>query len=244
IAILAAMLLPSLGRAKSKAQGVKCMNNGKQLQLAWNMYTQDNEDKVAPVDDTGTSNPADWGKYWCAGNMASTTPTDRTNVLILMNGLLYKYTPNLGIYKCPADPATMNWPTKTGPPRCRSISASQVFSKGYWLPTPPYRTFQKLSTVVKPTDTWVFIDEQPDSINDGGFGLRMAKDSDTTGTIIDYPAGYHGGACGMSFADGHSVIHRWKSSRMFTPPNPVGNYTGGDVAADMKWFSSVTTVMQ
>src|SRR5882757_10044540 len=103
IAILASMLLPALAKAKAKAQGIKCMNNEKQLQLAWIMYSLDNNERIAPVDDTGTSAPGDWGKYWCAGDMSK--PESNTNLDILKNGLIFKYSPNPAIYKCPADPA-------------------------------------------------------------------------------------------------------------------------------------------
>src|SRR4051812_43137787 len=103
IAILASMLLPALGKAKAKSQGIRCMNNTKQLQLAWIMYAQDNNERVALVDDTGTTAKADWAKYWVAGTM--TDPSSNTNVDIIKGGAIFKYSSSLGIYKCPADPA-------------------------------------------------------------------------------------------------------------------------------------------
>jgi prepilin-type N-terminal cleavage/methylation domain-containing protein/prepilin-type processing-associated H-X9-DG protein len=240
IAILAGMLLPALSKAKTKAVGIRCMNNEKQLQLAWIMYSQDNNERVAPVDDTGTSAPQDWGKYWCAGNMGD--PSSSTNLAILKNGLLFKYTPNPDVYKCPADPARQNFPAQRGAPRLRSMSASQVFSQGFWLPASGYRVYRKVTDIVQPDQTWVFIDEEPHSINDGGFAVQMMAPNAKTGTVIDYPAGYHNNAGGMSFADGHAEIHKWLSKNTFTPPNPISAHSGADVAKDMRWLSSVTTV--
>ncbi|MDB6039068.1 MAG: xcpT 2 [Verrucomicrobiales bacterium] len=240
IAILASMLFPALSKAKTKAQGIKCMNNEKQLQLAWIMYAQDNNEYIAPVDDTGTSAPSDWGKYWCAGSMND--PNSNTNLNILQNGLLFKYTPNPAVYKCPADPALQYFPAMKGPPRLRSMSASQVFSQGAWLPASQYRVYKKTPDIVQPDHTWVFIDEEPHSINDGGFAVQMMPPTSKTGTVVDYPAGYHNNACGLSFADGHAEIHKWLSRNTYTPPNPISSHSGTDVANDMRWLSSVTTV--
>lgn len=239
IAILAAMLLPALGRAKQKAQGVSCMNNTKQLQLAWIMYAGDNDDKIAPLLDDGNfvGTPFSWVNYWCAGTMID--PYNCTNELPLQKGLIFPYVKTTRVYKCPADTSTQK-----GVPRARSISCSQTFAKGDWLPATEYRTYKKIGTIARPSDTWVFIDESPASINDAAFAVIMAKDNATSATVQDFPAGYHGNACGMSFSDGHSIIHKWKSPKMFTPPAGGVAYSGADVADDMKWFSSVTTVLK
>lgn len=240
IAILAAMLLPSLSRAKLKAQGVSCMNNTKQLQLGWFMYTGDNDDKTPPLLDNGifVGTPFDWAKYWCAGTMVD--PLNSTNHGPLMNGLVYKYVNSVKVYKCPADTSTQNFPSSSGAPRIRSLSMSQTFAKGDWLPPTLYRTYTKISSVVKPSETWVLIDEEPSSINDAAFAVQMTGDTTapTAAHVEDRPAGYHAGACGMSFADGHSIIHKWKSARMYgTAP-----FTGSEIYDDMRWFSLMTTV--
>jgi prepilin-type N-terminal cleavage/methylation domain-containing protein/prepilin-type processing-associated H-X9-DG protein len=245
IAILAAMLLPSLSRAKLKAQGVSCMNNTKQLQLGWFMYTGDNDDKTPPILDNGifVGTPFDWAKYWCAGTMSDAM--NCTNQGPLMYGLVYKYVNSVKVYKCPADTSTQadaSPPAAGGAPRIRSLAMSQTFAKGDWLPSNLYRTYTKLSSVVKPAETWVLIDEAPSSINDAAFAVQMTADTASPGSahVEDRPAGYHAGACGMSFADGHSIIHKWKSARMYG----TAAYTGSDIYADMQWFSSVTTVLK
>jgi prepilin-type N-terminal cleavage/methylation domain-containing protein len=246
IAILAAMLLPALSRAKAKAQGIQCMNNGKQLQLAWNMYALENTERVPPVDDNylTVGTPAEWSTNWCGGTM--TDASNSTNELTLTLGLIYRYINSIKVYKCPADNSGQYFPRAGGAPRLRSISCNQTFSKGLWLPTPRFRTYKKTSDIMKPVDTWVFIDEEQHSINDGGFAVVMTADAATRASEPDFPAGYHGGACGMSFSDGHSVIHKWHSISTYTPPKPIATYNGSDSAflLDMKWLSSVTTVAQ
>ena len=221
------------------------MNNTKQLQLGWFMYTGDNDDKTPPILDDGnfTGTPFDWAKYWCAGTMLDANSA--TNQGPLMYGLVYKYVNSVKVYKCPADTATQYFPAANGAPRIRSLSMSQTFAKGDWLtPGTPniYRTYTKLGSVVKPAETWVLIDEAPNSINDAAFAVQMTGDTTSPGAahVEDRPAGYHAGACGMSFADGHSVIHKWKSPRMYG----TAAYTGSEIYDDMRWFSLMTTVLK
>ncbi|HWD21198.1 MAG TPA: prepilin-type N-terminal cleavage/methylation domain-containing protein [Verrucomicrobiae bacterium] len=241
IAILASMLLPALSRSKQQAQGVYCMNNTKQLELGWLMYAGDSNDKVAPILDNGAfvGTPFDWVKYWCSGNM--TDFYNCTNEQPLQVSLIYVYVKATKLYKCPADNSTQRTTgssSKGNAPRVRSLSCSQTFAAGQWLPATEYRTYTKTGQIVKPAETWTFIDEEPRSINDAAFAVQMVGPTDTTGHVEDRPAGYHGGACGMSFSDGHSIIHKWVSPKMYG----AAAYTGADILADMRWLSSVTTV--
>ncbi len=238
IAILASMLLPALSRAKQKAQGVSCMNNTKQLQLGWVMYAGDNYDKIPPILDNGAfvGTPFDWVKYWCAGNMRDIY--NCTNEQPIKVAMLFNYVKTVKLYRCPADYTTQKLIGNGNGPRVRSLSCSQTFAQGQWLPATDYRIYSKVGAIVKPSETWVFIDEEPNSLNDAAFAVQMTKDTDTQGHVEDRPAGYHGGSCGMSFSDGHSIIHKWKSARMYGS----APYTGADILDDMRWFSSVTTV--
>ena len=233
IAILAGMLLPALAKAKSKTIGIRCMSNLKQLQLCWNMYALDYNDKIAPVDDTGTSSSAEIGKYWCAGNMADSSQNVNTN--IVKQGLLFKYNTEMNIYKCPADISRQFYPQKRGPLRIRSMSASQTFSKGFWLPSPPYKTYSKTSQIPRPSMMFVFIDEHPDSINDGAFAVKISFTLPPT-TMVDFPAGYHNGAAGLSFADGHSEIKKWLDARTSPKKAPAGNTPTAN-NRDVIWLS-------
>jgi prepilin-type N-terminal cleavage/methylation domain-containing protein/prepilin-type processing-associated H-X9-DG protein len=233
IAILAGMLLPALSKAKARTQGIQCMNNSHQLVLAWTMYTSDNGEAFPGVDDTGSAT----ARAWCAGTM--TAFPDATNQVVLRNGQIWPYNQSYKIYACPAaDQKNVGGRKVT---LIRNMSASQAFSAGYWLPYPTFRRFKKTGEVGNPTKTFVFIDENSDSINDGGFGVKMWQYNDKVGTpqIIDTPAGYHAGAAGVAFLDGHSEVHKWKNKDTY---NNNGASTGNQFSEDVDWLSQNTSV--
>jgi prepilin-type N-terminal cleavage/methylation domain-containing protein/prepilin-type processing-associated H-X9-DG protein len=244
IAILAALLLPALGRAKIKAQGVACMNNTKQLALGWIMYAGDNNDRTAGLLDNGsyTGTIVDWSSNWVGGLMS--TVQNCTNTLPLTAGQIFPYVKNVSSYRCAADRTTQNFvaPQGGGELRVRSYSMSETFGEGEFLPPSRFKTYNKLGSILNPSDTWVFIDEAEHSINDAAFAVAMTLPGAYTGNEIDVPSGRHGGACGMTFADGHSVIHKWRSSLTYRD-------TGGHLQVhddlfliDMIWLSSVSSV--
>ena len=245
IAILAGMLLPALGKAKTKAQGILCMNNGRQLMLAWKLYSGDNND-VLVASLTPTPNPLK-RVVWVEGNLDFTS-ANSTNIKFITNGPLFKYGgQSTTIYKCPADKAAMGKISKSKfTPRIRSISMSQVFDFGGWLPASKYRTYEKDADIVNPSQTFVFVEEHSDSINDAAFAVQMIPESATGGNIIDMPAAYHNGACGFSFADGHSEIHRWVGKTIKPPVKYDGtvalNIPAKDSLVDAKWMSKNCTV--
>lgn len=226
IAILAAMLLPALARAKQKTQGIYCMNNTKQMCLAWNMYAGDSNDKLAPNSDGGQCGETAATAAWVAGWMDFTggQPAGAaTNLQMLINHDLYPYGAYMGPYvknfaafRCPADHSV----TKIGNqqlPRARSISMNNYVGISYTRPTglwsgnlnAKYRNCKTYANIKSPVDMFVFLDEREDSINDGWY----ASDPETMWQIIDYPASYHGNAAGYAFSDGHSEIHRFKDPR-------------------------------
>jgi prepilin-type N-terminal cleavage/methylation domain-containing protein/prepilin-type processing-associated H-X9-DG protein len=237
IAILASMLLPALSKAKEKGQGASCLNNTKQLMIAWRMYTEDNDDRLpwAYGDDGDAANyAAAWVHHvedFTDSNQYNWNPTNT-----LMDGSIWKYTgPSAQIYRCPADKLTIT-PT-TGPlkgvkmPRIRSNSMSAWVggNKGMitWFGdgTKMYY-YRKGSDFIAPgpSQTWVLLDEHPASMNDGFFCTDMTQYNPTKpnnglsgATLPDVPASYHNGACGFSFADGHSEIHSWKDPRTKPP---------------------------
>src|SRR5262245_8459260 len=187
IAILAAMLLPALSRAKYKAQAIQCMNNTKQLMLAWRIYADDNTDKVANnfgVSETQTTISRKTFVNW-VHNVMDWTASDQWgnfNPDYVRNGILAQYLgKNLGAYKCPADNYLSPAQAKAGfKSRARSLSMNaffgafnennrDVWSKGVNLFFTDYRQWLKLTTVPRPSNFYVVIDEHPDSINDGYF---------------------------------------------------------------------------
>jgi prepilin-type N-terminal cleavage/methylation domain-containing protein/prepilin-type processing-associated H-X9-DG protein len=232
IAILAAMLLPALSQAKAKAQTIKCLSNNKQLIVAWHMYSGDFGDRVCNNFTSGsTANTindqlyANWVNNVMTWGIGSGIPdTSNTNVDWVKKGVLSAYIANtLGIYKCPADnnlssaQRLFNWTS-----RLRSYSMNGLFGltgdkpldvdayswAGQALINQNYRQFLKQTDVAQPANTWLTIDEQPDSINAGYFSVNLNASS--WGSHI--PGSYHTGACTFSFADGHGEIHKWKSS--------------------------------
>jgi len=241
IAILAAMLLPALGRAKQKAHGIVCMNSTKQLALGWIMYAGDNNDATPGVYDNGSAPGTinDWSTNWCGGLMNSVQLC--TNTLPLTAGQIYPYVKNAKAYRCAADKTTQQYVVATGTsePRVRSYSMSQTFGAGTHLPNTVYRTYNKLGSIQNPSETWVLIDEA-DAINDAAFGVKMTKPGSYLGYIVDTPSGRHAGATGMTFADGHSIIRKWRSPLTYNSRDT--SIHDDAFIADMVWLSSVTSV--
>ncbi len=215
IAILAGMLLPALSKAKAKAQGIMCLNNGRQMSLAWRLYAEDNADKVPQ-----SYGPNEWVHGWLDddGNNRSNWDIEQD----LTRSLLWDYAGNTpGIWKCPADKSTVSYQGKTLP-RVRSISMNAWFdSTDVESFSPGYRVYKKMADLLEPgpSMTWLILDEREDSINDAETVVSMNgyPDQPAAWMIVDYPASYHNGAGGFSFADGHSEIRRWVDSR--TTPN-------------------------
>jgi prepilin-type N-terminal cleavage/methylation domain-containing protein len=240
IAILAAMLLPALAKAKTKAQGIHCLNNEHQIALAWHMWSGDNNDwLVTCQNNKGTyidySTRPDWiegGLDWNGGNASNYD--FRQDIANNANNKspLWPYTgKSPGVYKCVADKSTVQlasaWngnPAGARVQRVRSISMSQAFSTGEWLDSGGgtangwavnYKTYAKMVDIGNPSKTLVFIDEHPGSINDAAFAITCGPNqpggSDGACTIIDMPGNWHNGACGVAMSDGHGEIHKWRS---------------------------------
>jgi len=224
IAILAGMLLPALAKAKTKAQGIQCLNHTKQLQLAWTMYAGDHQDRLVL---NGTGDQRGWVSGWIMGNT-----TDATNVNLLKPpfGLLWPYHQSPGIYRCPADLSTVTLGGKKHP-RTRSLSMNGFMNGDSWhtaLMLKTWRTFRKSSDIASPSQMFVFIDEREESVDDGYILVSM-EPNNLWGNL---PAIYHNGACGLSFSDGHSEIHRW------VDPDTLRKGTAGERRAprDVPWI--------
>jgi prepilin-type N-terminal cleavage/methylation domain-containing protein/prepilin-type processing-associated H-X9-DG protein len=258
IAILAALLLPALAKSKQKAQGIMCLNNGKQLMLGWLMYADDNADRVANnfgVGETQTSITAKTFVNW-VNNVMDWSATDQWgnfNPLYVQNGVLAPYlAKNLGVYKCPADIYASPAQRAQGrASRARSISMNAFFGgydeqrTGNWTLGknnffPTYRQWLKLSSVPRPSNYFVTLDEHPDSINDGYFLNSPVSIQANWG---DTPATYHNGAGGISFADGHSEIHKWRGAATKipvtyqTPPTTVSFGNDAGSKADYQYLA-------
>jgi len=251
IAILAGMLLPALASAKKKATGISCLNNLKQMGLAWKMYAGDNNDRLVSNNDSAQGS-------WVSGDMSiagtgANNQEGNTNVLGLIddnwnqtisvrrtatNITLGTYVgKNPSVFKCPADKSKDR---RSSINRVRSISMNQAVGngvKGQWLDTAAgntgtysrlYKLFYREADIdgPSPSDLFVFVDEHPGSINDGGLAVSMntLPGMAYAGNIIDIPANYHNGASSFSFSDGHAEIHKWADAGTL---KPIDYYASG-----------------
>ena len=246
IAILASMLLPALAKSKTKAQGIGCLNNLRQMMLGWRLYSDDVNELLLLSRDISDKPRVVWVTGWL--DYTSAAANWDPNVDIVKSPLMPYIGRSFPIWKCPADHVTVKNTKGQRLPRVRSNSMSQVFDDGTWLPAPTWRVYRTMTSIVNPVKTWVLVDEHPDSVNDPAFAVQMAKPDAKTAQIIDVPASYHNGACGFSFADGHSEIHKWRGSRIKVPVrngNPVLGLplgAAGDSLKDVLWMSENTTV--
>jgi prepilin-type N-terminal cleavage/methylation domain-containing protein len=254
IAVLAALLLPALSKAKAKGQGIQCLNNLRQLGLAWTMYVDDNGQRLPP------NKPFRWEDTWVQGWLDFTSSFDNVNTDYLVNfdktgtyGHLGPYLNNTAVFKCPADKSQVEI---FGRPhsRVRSVSMNGwLNAPNYWAlnVAPQYRNNKVLSDLSwpPPAKTFVVLDEREDSINDGYFAVAMVDSltySDGPGSewIIDFPGSYHNGAAGFNFADGHSEIKKWLDPRtkpQLKKDTPVDLNVPSPGNLDIAWLRERTT---
>ena len=232
IAILAAVLLPVLSAARVRAEGAGCMNNARQIMLAWIQYAGDNKDQC--VNNYGGGYPAKEEaqktyRSWVNNVMTWQTVDPYVGMAVtntdgITKAPFFDYTKNVKVYKCPADNYVSSQQLAKGMTyRPRSYSMNMFVGPNMPPEAGPttavngtfsgYRQFLTLSSIIRPANLWVVMDEHPDSINDGF--LQSDPHTDISqwgaGSWNDLPASYHNGACGIAFADGHSEIHVWKS---------------------------------
>jgi prepilin-type N-terminal cleavage/methylation domain-containing protein/prepilin-type processing-associated H-X9-DG protein len=256
IAILAAILLPTLAKSKSRAQAVFCLNNTKQLTLGWVMYADDHEGRLAynlgitnsiGVGGLGGGAGTGMAMNW-ANNVLNweVVNSDNTNAAKLTASGLGPYVSQAArIYRCPSDHVLSELQSQAGwSGRVRSYSMNAMigdagsFSRwGYNLNNPDYIQYFKFSTIARPSDIFVFLDEHPDTIRDGYF-VNRAYDP----RWIRLPASYHNRAAAFSFADGHSEIHRWQCDSTTPPSLPFQANAGVKIPysqrADFDWVIS------
>ncbi|MBN9689423.1 MAG: DUF1559 domain-containing protein [Verrucomicrobia bacterium] len=221
IAILAGLLLPALARAKERANAVLCLNNLKQLHLGWFQYAEEHG-KVPPNDDYGLGNP----QHSWAGNVMSYEEvvqapiTESTNVAVMFqrtNGRIGPYVGAPGPFRCPSDKSYVLLAGKRHA-RVRSYSMNMFIGESTRRPNLRLRYHYTLDdfTVPGPAETFVFLDEHEDSINDGHFLIAYDPTITRTGWD-DVPASRHNRGCQFVFADGHAMRHRWQDRRTVMP---------------------------
>jgi len=257
IAILAAILLPALARAKASAQTTTCLNNNKQLVVSWTMYAHDNADRLAINSDVSApfNNTPSWigGAAPDNGWLDWSTDQNNTNWQYLIqypgHALFGSYIGNnYKVFACPVNSAflgplqrPLGWPG-----RCRSCAMDGAigdgkkfnglaYSAGFWWA-------KKFGDLVfpGPTGSWLIMDEHPDSIDDGILYSSYTY-TDGTGEFSELPGGQHNGACGIGMADGSSVMHKWQNLLTLHPVT----YTYDDNLQvtknqDLAWIANAT----
>lgn len=269
IAILAAMLLPALSKAKLKAQGINCLGNHRQLGLAWRMYAEDSRDVLTYAStSTGASSPPGGSANWpddfaWSGAHMDASGANRANwdpAYDMARRPLWPYAKSQALYKCPSDRSTVQ--TAGGiKPRILTMSmnlyvggfAPKVGSDplpggtaGGWSFADGFMVYPKLSMIKAPSKIFVFLDMREDRVNWGNFMTIMSgyPNDSSKYQLGDLPGMYHSLACGFSFADGHSEIRKWRDSRTIPPmgaitPNAPTISCPGSV--DVAWLQQAST---
>jgi len=262
IGILAGILLSALAKSKTRAQGLFCMNNTRQLAMAWQVYADEHNGRLAynlgvgiPVPQLAAAQitpPPPMSANW-ANNVLDweVNNADNTNALKLVRSGLGPYARKPSTYRCPSDSVLSGIQANAGwePGRVRSYSMNAMigdaggFSQsGININNPDYVQFFTAVSLRRPADIFVFVDEHPDSIRDGYFLNKEGVGA----TWIDLPASYHDGAASFSFADGHAEMHRWRNASTKPPSRPYSAHLPIQIPAgeqsDFNWVMSRTSV--
>ena len=246
IAILAALLLPALGRAKLKAHGIHCMNNLHQLGLGWQMYVLDNNDKVLGPFPDPPRQPC-----WVDG--AYDVAPDGVSENTLKNSTAWPYVKSVPVFKCVADRSQLRWQGRLQP-RVISYSVNCFLGPASGWATSSggnrYRSVLKMGDMARrgPTEIYTILDEHENSINDCHFDPFANLTAYNNNSWLDAPSGRHGNAAGFAFADGHSEIHKWRTPGLAktingadggtTRPYPDLPFIGPAALADYLWVTN------
>lgn len=253
LAILASLLLPTLASARMRGQAVSCLNNHRQIALACLMYVSDSQDKLPyNLGETEIKRQVVAGNFlnWNSTVMSWELDSDNTNEVLLMQGGINPYLAGAAsVYRCPADRVVSDLQARAGwGHRVRSISmnamvgdAGEFSQTGVNVNNPTYRQFFKLTQIPQPSRIFVFIEEHPDSINDGYFLNRLL-----TMRWVDLPASWHGGRANVTFADGHLEARRWLDTSTRPPSRPDSAHLPFAVPAneqsDYAWLKERTSL--
>ena len=227
IAILAALLMPALATAQAKGKRTACLNNLKQCALSFQMYSADNDGKLAQNYPLAQAE----GNCWVLGDM--TVKSDSTNVTLIRQGKLFPYASQVALYRCPSDPSRM-----AGLPRVRSYSMNGWIGSRYMETHPRpsgFRTFVRESelSTAGPAMIWVIADEHEASIDDAWFLVTM----DDSQPFASYPATRHERSYGLNFGDGHAEFYKLRDPKTHSPASQASPYN-----SDWQRLKQVTTI--
>jgi prepilin-type N-terminal cleavage/methylation domain-containing protein/prepilin-type processing-associated H-X9-DG protein len=260
IAILAALLLPALSKSRERAYGIVCLDNTKQLALACQLYANDHSDYL-PYNLGLAGSSLRTNINWVNNVMTWDLSSDNTNPATITQASLGPFlSSSTAVYRCPSDQVLSPAQIAAGwNGRIRSYSmnalvgdAGNLIVGGVNVNAPNYRQFFKLTQIPQPTEIFIFLDEHPDSIDDGYFVNRVNYTVSSTGYSsssasltewTDLPASYHNNSTSFSFADGHSALHRWQNPSTVPPSAPFAANlpisiasSPANAAADFDWL--------
>lgn len=246
LAILFIFPIKAISSTAQTSHAGICLNNHRQMISAWTQYSEDN-DGLLPKGNDSFGVPQNNLRGLFAPSLLgyNSDPRNWDPQRSVALSALAPYIRDFSIWRCPSDQSTV-LDGSVRKPRVRTISTSQVFDSGLWLPSGAYRVYSEFSEIVNPAKTWVTMDEHPDSINDAALAVVMAEPGATTARILDFPASFHENGATMSFADGRSEVHPWKGAKI----RPAVRYNNtlslnvdaADSLKDVIWLSAHTTV--
>jgi prepilin-type processing-associated H-X9-DG protein len=235
LAILLALLLPGISAARARAQTARCLSNLKQFGLAFQLYAGDHNDLIFA--NLGRHVPL--GETWVEGWLGDPPGPDCTNTIYLRRSLASPYVPSVEMWRCPADQLRVGIFGQSFA-KVRTISINH-FMGAPWTYN-PCTSYRRLSDIVQPSpsDAFVFIEERPQTINDGAFAVTEDFDETEPATWLmkDVPSTNHRGGCNLSFADGHVDYHRWRDARTRLPTH---NDTSMPANPDCLWLEHHST---
>ncbi|MBI3191667.1 MAG: DUF1559 domain-containing protein [Pedosphaera parvula] len=234
IAVLAGLLLPALSAAKARSRRIACASNLKQFGVALQLYAGDHDDAIPPNKD-GQKVPL--GETWVEGWLGLPGP-DATNTLYLQRSLLGQYLGDPALWRCPsARPVTVSGTTQ---PRARTVSLNCFM--GSPVKSPAATTYTRLGEMLRPgpSEAVAFVEEKPETINDGSFALQwdFREDSPAAWMLRDKPGVLHGRSANLTFADGHVELHRWQDARTVSAPRNDAVMPGN---SDVLWMQQHST---
>lgn len=214
IAILAALLLPALSKAKTKAQSITCVSNLHQLVTAWIMYADDHNNTLVP----------NWildNRAWIDGTKGDVSSLPgATNLVAIKEGLLFRYNPNVGVYQCPAaikGPSTVpttrvvrNYSLEGRMGGASDADAAQYGARSTeWVLGSAYPQYKKMTQIQRPapSEAMTFVDESIETVDDGYFAVNYNNHNTEW---QNSPTVRHGKSGVLAFADGHSERWRWR----------------------------------
>ena len=257
LTFLGLMILPCLARARVDGRGFQCLTNNRELNRAWRMWTDDNNDLLLYASHDGNSSNPNNLRAWLISEMSySSDPRNWDIQVALKPGPMWPYSgENANIWKCPSDESYV---VVSGQPKPRIRSYSMNFYLGGFAGSTagapsvsPYRLYLKSSDITAPSPDrlFVFLDQRPDSINWGNFLMNMDGYSPSNAALYrweqDVPGFYHDGAATFSYADGHGEIHRWQDPRTTPPIAPPGTFLNSTAPSpynpDIAWLQDKAT---